>query len=370
MKFDSIIIGAGFSGSVVAERLASVSKENVLIIEKRSHIGGNAYDFYDKNGILVHKYGPHTFHTDSGKAWEYLSQFTGWHPYNLRILGEIDGRKIPIPFNLNSISALFPAAMAEKTEKKLIDYYGLENKVPILELRKTSDSDLKFLADFVYDRVFLNYTLKQWGFKPEELSPDVTGRVPVFISRDNRYFQDVYQAIPESGYARMFERMLSHPNIKILLNTDYKEVIPELKYDKLIITGEIDSYFNYQFGHLPYRTLDFEWNFLNIEYFQETGMVNYPNDYNFTRITEFKHLTGQISPVTTIMKEYPRLRRDENDIPYYPIPKNDFLEIYKKYENDSKKLKNIHFIGRLGRYSYINMDTAVLQALELFENIR
>ena len=369
MKFDTIIVGSGFSGSVIAERLASIRNEKVLIIEKRNHVGGNAFDYYDENGILVHKYGSHTFHTNSKKAWDYLSEYTAWRLYNFKVLADIDGIKAPLPFNLNSAQALFPPTLCDKIEKKLIDTFGFGKKVTILELMKTKDPDLKFLADFVYKKVFLNYTIKQWGFKPEELSPEVTGRVPIHISGDDRYFHDTYQGLPESGYTKMFERILSHPNIKILLNTDYKGVISEINYDKLIVTSEIDRYFDFKFGYLPYRTLDFEWIFLNREYFQETAMVNYPNCYDFTRITEFKHLTGQVSPRTTIIKEYPRLRRDEKEIPYYPVPKDEYIEIYKKYEAEAKKLKNTYFLGRLGRYSYINMDEAVLNSLEFFENI-
>ena len=280
MIFDYIIVGAGLAGSVLAERIANELDKKVLIIEKRGHIGGNCYDHYDENSILVHKYGPHIFNTDSKEVWNYLSQFTQWYLYQHEVLGFIDGKKVPVPFNLNTLKGLLSEGKARELEEKLVDKFGYNVKIPILELKEVEDEDLKLLTDFIYQKVFLNYTVKQWGMKPEELDPSVTGRVPVFISKDNRYFQNSYQGMPREGYTKMFEKMLSNENIKILLNTDFKEVIDadftinkiklfgeEFK-GKLIFTGKIDEFFKYELGELPYRSLRFEFENEDLEYFQ------------------------------------------------------------------------------------------------------
>jgi len=366
--FDYLIVGAGFAGSVLAERIASQLDKKVLVVDKRNHIGGNAYDYYDENGILIHKYGPHIFHTNSKKVVDYLSQFTEWRPYFHRVLAIIEGRKVPIPFNLNSIYELFSQKYAEKLEDELIKTYGYGQKIPILKLRESTNGELKFLANYIYENVFYGYTLKQWELKPEELDPSVTARVPVYISRDNRYFQDTYQLMPKEGYTKMFERMLSHKNIKILLQTDYKEIIDLIKFDKLIFTGPIDEFFKYQFGELPYRSLDFVFEKLDLEYYQEVGQINFPNNNDYTRITEFKFLTGQQSKFTTIAFEYPRkYRNNDSMIPYYPIPKAENNELYNKYLNEAKKLKNVIFCGRLADYKYYNMDQIVARSLNIFE---
>ncbi len=370
MKFDYCIVGAGFSGSVIAERAANVLNKTVLIIEARNHIGGNAFDRYDPYGILIQPYGPHIFHTSSQEVWNYLSKYTKWNIYHHEVLALIEGKKVPIPFNLNTLHILYPTSLADKLEKKLIDNYGFGKKITILELKKSDDKDLKSLAEYVYEKVFLNYTIKQWDLKPEELSPAVTGRVPVFISRDNRYFQDPYQGMPQTGFTQIFESMLSHKNIKIMLNTNFQEIKKDISYKKLIFTGPIDSYYDYKFDKLPYRSLDFEWIHLDQDYFQEASVINYPNDYQFTRITEFKRLTSQKCPSTTIIKEYSKACEKENDIPYYPIPKDEYLALYKKYENEAKKEADTIFLGRLGTYSYINMDIAVLNALKMFEKLK
>ncbi|MBB6281992.1 UDP-galactopyranose mutase [Geobacillus subterraneus] len=381
--FNYVIVGAGFAGAVIAERIATQLNEKVLVIDKRNHIGGNAYDYYDENGILVHKYGPHIFHTRSKEVWDYLSQFTEWHLYHHHVLGSLDGKKVPIPFNLNTLYELLPESLAKPLEEKLVNKFGYNVKVPILKLRQTDDRDLKFLADFVYDKVFLNYTTKQWGMKPEELDPTVTGRVPIYISRDNRYFQDPYQGIPKQGYTEIFRKLLSHSNIKIMLNTDYKEVI-EIDFDKgnislfgqafkgtLIYTGKIDEFFNYEWGELPYRSLRFEFESIHKEFVQPVGTVNYPNEYEFTRITEFKHLTGQIHPSTTIVKEYPQAYERNvrgKDIPYYPIPKKENLELYARYKERARQFPNVLFVGRLAEYRYYDMDAVVARALTVFKN--
>jgi UDP-galactopyranose mutase len=378
--FDYVIVGAGLAGCVMAERIAAVSDKKVLIIEKRNHIGGNCYDYYDENGILIHKYGPHIFHTNLKHIWEYLSQFTDWYEYQHKVLGFIDGKKVPIPFNLNTLHELLPESLAEKLEEKLIDKFSFNTKIPILELKKSEDKDFKLLADFVYEKVFLNYTKKQWGVKPEELDSSVTERVPIHISRDNRYFQDKYQGIPKNGYHKLFEKMLKNPNIKLMLNTNFKEVIKiidnkiyllekEFK-GKLIFTGQIDELFNYEFGELPYRSLKFKSETIDKKYFQEVGTVNYPNNYEFTRITEFKHLTGQKQEKTNIIKEYPEIYNKEKNIPYYPIPKKENKNLYAKYLKNKKKINNLIIVGRLAEYKYYNMDLVVNEVFTKFkENI-
>jgi len=374
-----IIVGSGFAGSVIAERIANVLNQKVLIIEKRNHIGGNCYDYKDENGIIVHKYGPHLFHTDFKEVFDYLSNFTDWNIYHHRVLAFIDGKKVPIPFNFNTIEQLFPQELARRLEEKLLNRYKYGSKVPILELKKEEDKDLKFLADFIYEKVFKNYTAKQWGLKPEEIDPQVTARVPIYISRDNRYFTDKYQAIPKEGYTKIFERMLNHPNIKIMLNTDFKEVInidfenkkiyfmgQEFK-GKLIFTGMIDELFNYKYGYLPYRSLDLRFETIEKEYFQEVAVVNYPNDYDFTRITEFKHIHPVDSKKTTILKEYPKDYKPGRDIPYYPFFTKEAQEIYNKYREEAEKFDNLILVGRLAEYKYYDMDDVVKRALEVFE---
>lgn len=374
---DYIVIGAGFAGIVMAERIANVLGQEVMIIEKRNHIGGNCYDYHDENGVLIHKYGPHIFHTDLEEVWQYLSHFTEWNNYQHRVLGYIDGVKVPIPFNLNSLHQSLPDKLAENLETKLIQTFGYNVKIPILELKETDDAELTSLAEFIYEKVFLNYTKKQWGMEPEDLDPSVTARVPVYISRDDRYFQNKYQGLPKKGYTEMFENMLSSDNIQVKLGTDFREVVQHdgdkfIIFDKefegkLIYTGKIDELFNYQYGKLPYRSLDFEFENLNQEYYQEVGTVNYPNDYDFTRITEFKHLTGQKIESTTIAREYPQEYVKETNIPYYPIPKPENRDLYQEYLAKSIQLKNLILLGRLAEYQYYNMDEIVAAGLKIFE---
>jgi UDP-galactopyranose mutase len=374
MKFDYLIVGSGLSGAVLAERIANELNKKVLIIDKRNHIGGNVYDYYNEYGILVHKYGPHIFHTQMKKVWDYTSQFTDWNLYYHKVLAVVDGQKIPVPFNLNSLHKVFPANYAKKLEDLLISNYGFGIKVPILKLLETKNDDLKFLADYVYKNIFLGYNLKQWGLKPEELDYSVSSRVPIYISRDDRYFQDTYQGIPKEGYTKIIEKMLSNKNIKVLLNTDYKEVIGDIKFDKLIYTGHIDYYFDNMFGHLPYRTLEFKMETIFNEaidsaFFQEKAQINYPNDYDFTRITEFKHLTSQKSNHSTIAYEFPKAYdHNQKDIdPYYPIPKEENTLLFNKYKAEADKLENVIFLGRLADYKYYNMDQTIGVALQTFE---
>lgn len=370
MKVDWLIVGAGFTGATLAERIASQCNEKVLIVEKRDHIGGNAYDYYNESGILVHKYGSHTFHTNSEMVWKYLSQFTEWRPYFHEVLAAVDGMKIPVPFNLNSLYALFPPKLAEKLEEQLIQQFKYGAKVPILKLKESASGDLSFLADYIYQKVFYGYTLKHWELNPEELDPSVTARVPVHISRDNRYFQDTYQGVPKHGYTALFQRMLNHPNIKILLNTDYQEIVKEVTFKRMIYTGPIDTYFRYIHGTLPYRSLRFDFVTLDTEYFQEVGTVNYPNEYPYTRILEQKHLTGQICSKTTISYVYPQNYMAGKNEPYYPIPRKENRERYSLYLTEAEKIKDtVLFAGRLADYRYYNMDQAVARALTLFKDI-
>jgi UDP-galactopyranose mutase len=363
MSFDYLIVGAGYAGSVLAERLATQQNKRVLIVDKRAHIGGNAFDTYDQHGILIHPYGPHIFHTNSLEVFEYLSRFTQWRPYQHRVLGSIEGQLVPVPFNIDSLQTLFPSSYATRLEEKLVSRYGYGVKQPILEMMREDDTDLKYLAEYIYKNVFLGYTLKQWERKPDELDASVTSRVPVNISRDDRYFADKYQAMPLHGYTRMFERMLQHPNIKVMLNTDYREIVDIVPFERMIYTGPVDAYFDYKYGKLPYRSLEFRHETLDQEWYQATGTVNFPNEYAYTRITEFKHLTGQKHERSSIVFEYPRSEGD----PYYPIPMPEFNALYKRYEADAhREAPRVTFVGRLATYRYYNMDQIVAQALAVF----
>jgi len=370
MKVDVLVVGAGFTGSVLAERIASQLNKKVLIVDRRNHIGGNAYDEFDTNGVLIHRYGPHIFHTNSDKVWSYLSQFTNWRSYYHRVCAVIEGKLVPLPFSLASLRVLFSDQLADRLEGKLIARYGYGAKVPILKLLEESDSDLQFIAKFVYENVFENYTFKQWGLKPESLSPSVTSRVPIIVSYDERYFQDVYQAIPRDGYTSLIRKMLSHPNISVLLQTDFSELQGCVQFKHLIYTGCIDEFFNYVHGKLPYRSLSFEFVSLPVAQYQPVAQVNYPNEYEYTRITEFKHITGQCNVShTTIAYEYPVDYVGGQNEPYYPVPRDENHEIYQKYIKESESLKNITFAGRLADYRYYNMDQAVARALKLFEDL-
>lgn len=375
--FKFVIVGAGFAGSVLAERISQKMNQKVLVIDKRPHLGGNCYDYRDANNILVHKYGPHLFHTNNKEVFEYLSNFTQWWHYQHKVLASIDGKKVPLPFNFNSIDILFPDEMSKRLQQKLLAKYPYGSKVPILELKKNDDVDVQFLANFIYEKVFLHYTAKQWGKKPEEIDSEVTARVPVFIGRDDRYFQDMYQAVPEDGYTKLFENMLFHPNIKLLLNTDFREILHvDIEQKKiyfmgnvfdgiLIFTGMIDELFNYHFGMLPYRSLDFKLANVEKEFFQEAATVNYPNEYDFTRITEYKHIYPVKSNNTSIVYEYPK-KYEGHEIPYYPLFSKEGLESYEKYMELSSKFKNIVLVGRLAEYKYYDMDDVVKRALEIF----
>lgn len=369
-KYKNIVVGAGLSGAVIANKMATELGEEVLVIDKKDHIAGNCYDYYDKNGICIQKYGSHIFHTNNKKVWNYLSDFCDWHVYMHKVVGVIDGIETPIPFNLNSLYDVFPQSLAERLEKKLLEKFEYNKKVPILEFKKQDDKDLQFLADFVYEKIFLNYTIKQWGVKPEDVDGSVTARVPVFVSKDDRYFQDEYQGIPFGGYTSMIEKMLKHPNIKLQLNADFAKIKQTVKYERLFYTGSIDEYFDYKYGVLPYRSVYFKLKELNQEFYQSNAVVNYPNDYDFTRISEYKYYLDDKSDKTVIAKEYSEAFELGKNERYYPIPKDENMDLYNKYLNDAQNTDNVYFLGRLGDYKYYNMDQVVQRALDVFEGLK
>lgn len=359
-----LVVGAGISGSTVARKLAEKG-HTVTVIDEKSHIAGNCYDYFDENGICIHQYGTHIFHTDIKESWDFLSRFTQWFPYQHKVVALIDGQFVPIPFNLNSIEKIFPSVIASRLEDKLLTHFGFNVKVPILELRKTGDKDLLFLADFVYEKVFLHYTLKQWGMKPEDLDPMVTGRVPVYVSRDDRYFQNKYQGIPLGGYTKLIEGMLSHEKIHLNLLTSFDSLMIG-EFDHVYHTGPIDEFCGYQLGELPYRSLRFEFLTFDRPYFQTNSVVNYPCNYDFTRIGEYKYFLDTCSAKTVVSYEYPEsFVRGKNER-YYPVPSKENKALYKQYLDMLKPYsEKVTFLGRLGDYQYYDMDKAVSRALSV-----
>lgn len=359
--FDYLIVGAGFAGSVLAERLASDQGKKILLIDRRAHIGGNAYDSYNEHGLLIHRYGPHIFHTNSANIFTYLSRFTSWRQYQHRVLASVDGRLVPIPINLDTINSLYGKTLDAGSMQSFLDSVA-EKRSPITN---SEDVVINGVGRELYEKFFRGYTRKQWGLDPSELDAQVTARVPVRCNRDGRYFTDSYQAMPARGYTHMFENMLDHPNIKLMLNTDYREIAKNIAHDQLIFTGPIDEYFDHRFGKLPYRSLKFIHETHHRPVFQEDPVINYPNDFAYTRITEFKYLTGQEHPSTSIVYEIPGADGD----PYYPIPRPDNTALYKKYQALAEATSNVHFVGRLATYKYFNMDQVVGQALTLFAKL-
>lgn len=365
----NLVVGAGFSGASIANLLADKLGEQVLVIDKKEHLAGNCFDYRDKNGIMIHKYGSHIFHTNSDAVWNFLKQFTEFNSYEHKVIGNIDGKETHIPFNFNTLYDVFPEAYAKKLEEKLITKFNINTKVPILEFQKQDDEDLKILANYVYEKIFLHYTTKQWGVSPKDVDGAVTARVPVYLSFDNRYFQDKYQGIPVEGYTSVVEKMLTHQNIKVKLKTDAK-LIDISKFYRVFYTGPIDEFFDYEFGELPYRSVNFKFETHNEEYYQSNSVINYPNDYDFTRIHEYKYYLDDKSDNTVIAKEYSEpFVRGKNER-YYPIPKDENAALYNKYLEKAKSLDNVYFLGRLGDYKYYDIDKAVLRALELFETIK
>jgi UDP-galactopyranose mutase len=359
--FDYLIVGAGFAGSVLAERLARGSGKKVLLVDRRPHIGGNAFDHYDEAGILVHKYGPHIFHTNSKEVFEHLSTFTRWRPYEHRVRASVDGQLVPIPINLDTINQLYGLKL---TSMQVEDFFSSVAE-PRETVRTSEDVVVGRVGRELYEKFFRNYTRKQWGLDPSQLDAMVTARVPVRTNRDDRYFSDTYQAMPLRGYTRMFENLLDHENIKILLNTDYREIEKIIPYDNMIYTGPVDEFFEYRYGKLPYRSLKFEFETVNQEWAQPVAVVNYPNEHLYTRVTEFKHLTGQEHPKSSLVYEYPMAEGD----PYYPVPRPENNELYKKYQALAEERPDVHFVGRLATYKYYNMDQVVAQALSVYARI-
>lgn len=381
--YDSIVIGCGFAGAVVARELAEKKGKKVLIIDKRDHVGGNCYDKDDEYGILIHQYGPHIFHTNSKRVFDYLSRFTEWYFYRHEVVGNVYGKELPIPFNLNTLEMVY-GEEAKELEKRLIDNFGEGARVPILELMNHEDKELQKIAQYVYENVFLKYTMKQWGKSPKEIDPAVSGRVPVLLSRDNRYFQDEYQGLPLHGFTKIFDKMLDHPGIDVRLSVDAKDVMeldPESENKVLfedqpfmgdvIFTGALDQLFDCRFGQLPYRSLRFDFEHYKQKFYQSHGVVNYTVSEDFTRITEFKYLSGQLDEdETTIVKEYPMAYTGkEGEIPYYAInnPANDAL--FERYKGLVDQIPGFHLLGRLAEYKYYNIDAIVERALDLAETI-
>jgi UDP-galactopyranose mutase len=360
--FDYLIVGAGFAGSVLAERLANELGQRVLIVDKRPHIGGNAYDRYDDAGVLIHPYGPHIFHTNSEDIFDYLSRFTEWRPYQHRVLASVDGQLVPLPINLDTINKLYGLNLTSFEVEKFFE--SVAEKVE--SVKTSEDVVVSKVGRELYNKFFRGYTRKQWGLDPSELDASVTARVPTRTNRDDRYFADKFQAMPLHGYTRMFERMLAHPNIKVMLNTDYREIVDVIPWRHMVYSGPVDAFFDYRFGKLPYRSLEFKHVTVPQEQFQPVGTVNYPNEYGYTRISEFKHITGQQHASTSVVYEFPRAEGD----PYYPVPRPENAELYRKYEALADEQPNVTFVGRLATYKYYNMDQVVGQALAAFRKLQ
>lgn len=381
-KYDAIIVGAGFSGSVIARELANAGKK-ILVVEKRKQIGGNMYECFNKNGIRIHLYGPHIFHTNNNEVFNYLKKFANFYKYEHKVIGKIKDKLVPIPFNYKSLEMLFNEKEANEIKEKLNKYYPETKKISILELINSKDEIIRKFGEYVYENVFANYTAKQWGIPVTEIDSSVINRVPVVLGYDDRYFNDSIQYMPENGFTELFENMLESDNIEIKLETNIKDLIT-LENNKIyidgaeynnpmIFTGAVDEFLDYKYGRLPYRSLNLVFEDYDIEKFQENSVVNYPNDEKFTRITEFKYLTRQkLGGKTTILKEYPLIYNEEtaktND-PYYPIQNDENIVMYNKYKEDIEKYNNIYLVGRLAEYKYYNMDVAVEKALKVAKKI-
>ncbi|WP_156257042.1 UDP-galactopyranose mutase [Sandarakinorhabdus oryzae] len=359
--FDWLIVGAGFAGSVLAERLASQRGERVLVVDRRPHIAGNAYDHFNDAGLLVHRYGPHIFHTNSDAILDHLSQFTGWRPYEHRVLGEVDGMRVPIPINLDTINRLYGLDL---TSDELTAWFAARAE-PVERIETSEDVVVSVVGRELYEKFFQGYTRKQWGLDPSQLDKSITARVPIRTNRDDRYFTDTHQCMPDRGYTRMFERMLDHPNIAVMLNCDYRSIVDMIPHRRLIYTGPIDEFYDYRFGRLPYRSLRFVHETLDQAQALPTGTVNYPQTEDFTRISEYKHMTGQQHPQTAITREYPSATGD----PYYPILRPENQALFKRYEALAMAEPNTYFVGRLATYRYYNMDQVTGQALAMFQRI-
>jgi UDP-galactopyranose mutase len=359
-SYDYLVVGAGFAGAVCAERLASAG-HRVLVVDKRSHIAGNAYDERDAAGLLVHRYGPHIFHTNSESVFRYLSRFTTWRAYEHRVLASVDGKLVPVPINLDTVNAIYGLTLTEDTVEEFIGSLA----EPVAAVRTSEDAVVSRMGRELYEKFFRGYTRKQWGLDPSELDASVAARIPFRTNRDDRYFTDTYQAMPAQGYTTMFRRMLNHENISVRLGTDWRSIDGVVAYREIVYTGPVDEFFDQRFDPLPYRSLDFEFETLDAERVQPVGTVNYPNDHAYTRQTEFKHLTGQQHAQTTVVREYPRADGD----PYYPIPRPETKVQYERYRQLADETPGVHFVGRLATYKYYNMDQVVAQALTVAERL-
>ena len=365
MKAENLIVGAGISGAAMA-RIMAEHGQSVLIIDARDHIGGNCYDYCD-GSIMVHRYGTHIFHTGNRTVWDFCSRFTKWYPYQHKVLALVDGQTVPVPFNLNSLRMVFPRRMADGIESRLIEHFGFGQKVSILKLRETDDKELKFLANYIYEKIFREYTLKQWGLAPDEISPSVTERVPVHVSRDDRYFQDKYQGIPLDGYTAMIANMLDHPNIKVELKTPYSR---DMKAKRVLYTGTIDEFFEYRLGELPYRSVRLDFVKFDKSRFGDAAVVNYPCNYNWTRIGEYKWFLDNRTPHTIVSFEYPETFERGKNERCYPVASDANSKLYAHYLSlQEENMENVYFFGRLGDYKYYDMDGAVARAMELFKKV-
>ncbi|MDD6207793.1 MAG: UDP-galactopyranose mutase [Clostridiales bacterium] len=380
IKYDVVVVGCGFAGATAARVLAERGR-SVLVIEQRSHVAGNCYDEKDPYGILVHTYGPHIFHTNQKKVYDFLSRFTKWYDYQHEVVGNVYGKYLPIPFNLNTLHEVYEPEKASRLETVLLQDYGEETRVPILKLRESDKEEIRELAEYVYENVFLHYTMKQWGQKPEEVDQSVTARVPVVLSRDNRYFQDAYQGMPLEGYTSLVDNMLSHEKITVCLNTSAKErltlcegktpLLDGCPFEGAVIyTGAVDELFDCCYGRLPYRSLDFVFEHYEEEVYQPKAVVNYTVSEAYTRITEFKYLTGQKADGTTIMKEYSKpYQGKEGEIPYYAILNEENNALYNRYKEKAESCGNVILLGRLAEYKYYNIDAIVERAMEVGGNL-
>jgi UDP-galactopyranose mutase len=358
--FDHLIVGAGFAGSVCAERLAKAGRR-VLLCDKRAHVGGNAFDHHDDAGVLVHLYGPHIFHTASSRIFRYLSEFTAWRPYEHRVLALVGGQLLPFPINVDTVNRLYGLDLDEEG----VERFFAARAEPVGHPKTSEDAVVGKIGRDLYERFFATYTKKQWGLDPRELDASVASRVPARASHDARYFTDEFQAMPLCGYTRLFERMLDHRNVVLVLNTDYRDLVREVRFRHMIYTGPIDAFFDHVHGELPYRSVDFRFETHDTEVFQPGAVINYPDDRPYTRVTEFKWLTGQVHPKTSIVYEYPRAGGD----PYYPVPRPENAEAYRKYKALADATPKVSFVGRLATYKYYNMDQVVGQALALADRI-
>ena len=360
-RFDYVIAGAGFAGGVLAERLANGMGKRVLVVDKRDHIGGNTYDYLDAAGILVHKYGPHIFHTNSVEVVQYLSRFTQWHDYEHRVLAKVDGKLLPIPINLDTINQMYGLNL----DAAGMQAFLAARTVTAPKIRTSEDICVSRVGRELYEKFFKNYTRKQWGLDPSELDASVAGRIPVRFDHDDRYFTDTFQAMPLHGYTSLFEKMLDSPNVTVRTGTNYVDVAKTYRSAKTIFTGPVDEFFDYRFGPLPYRSLEFRHETFDRERYQQAAVVNYPNEHAYTRVTEFKYLTGQVAPKTSVVFEYPQAEGD----PYYPIPRPENAAVYARYKELADRENDVHFVGRLATYKYYNMDQVVAQALITYRKI-